>query len=43
MSQGVWEYRLKESLGNLKSGTLTVSVKDRQGNINQIVRRFSVE
>ncbi|MCA9069053.1 MAG: hypothetical protein KDA84_09030, partial [Planctomycetaceae bacterium] len=41
-TQGVWEYRLKQPIENLKSGRLTISIKDRQGNINSIVRRFSV-
>lgn len=42
-TQGVWEYRLKEPVEKLQAGTLKVSVKDRQGNTSQIVRRFSVE
>jgi hypothetical protein len=40
--QGVWELALKTPIRKLKSGTLTVSVKDRQGNISKIVRTFSV-
>lgn len=42
-TQGVWVYRLQAPIEKLKSGTLTVSIQDRQGNINRIVRRFSVK
>ena len=42
MSMGVWEMRLKTPLRELKKGTITVSVKDRQGNVSKIVRTFSV-
>ena len=42
-SQGVWEYQLKEPIETLKAGTITISIKDRQGNTTRIVRRFSVE
>jgi len=38
VNQGVWEYRLKTPLANLPNGTLTVSVRDRQGNVTRIVR-----
>jgi hypothetical protein len=41
-AQGVWELRLKEPLKGLRRGTLTVSVKDRQGNVSRIERTFSV-
>ena len=37
-----WEYTLKQPIESLKSGTLTVSVKDKQGNVNRVVRRFNV-
>lgn len=40
--QGVWELRLRQPLRSLASGTLTVSVKDRQGNASRIERVFSV-
>ncbi len=42
LTTGVWELRLKTPLHQLKKGTLTVSVKDRQGNVSKIVRTFSV-
>ncbi len=42
-SQGVWEYRLKQPPQDLKAGTLTVTIKDNQGNISRITRRFRVE
>ena len=41
-SQGVWEMRLKTPLRDLEAGTLTVAVKDRQGNVSHIERVFSV-
>jgi hypothetical protein len=41
-SQGVWEFKLSKPLTDLPKGTLTVSVKDRQGNIAEIQRSFSV-
>ncbi|MCE9544185.1 MAG: hypothetical protein K8T25_01485 [Planctomycetia bacterium] len=42
MPQNVWEYRLATPLAALPKGLLTVSVKDRQGNIVEIKRTFSV-
>jgi hypothetical protein len=42
IEKGVWELRLEKPITSLKAGKLTVSVKDRQGNANQIVRTFSV-
>jgi hypothetical protein len=41
-SEGVWELALTKALANLPKGKLTVSVKDRQGNISRIERTFSV-
>jgi hypothetical protein len=41
-SDGVWELHLGKPLAELSQGTLTVSVKDRQGNINRIERKFAV-
>jgi hypothetical protein len=38
---GVYELPLDAPLGDLASGTITVSVKDRQGNATRIVRTFS--
>jgi hypothetical protein len=40
LAGGVWELKLSEPL-SLKSGTLKVSVKDRQGNVTRIERAFS--
>jgi hypothetical protein len=40
---GVWELTLNEPLRALNRGRLTVSVKDRQGNISRIDRVFSVD
>jgi hypothetical protein len=41
-SQGVWELKLAKPIKELPRGKLTVSVKDRQGNISKIERTFSV-
>jgi hypothetical protein len=41
-SDGVWELALTRPLANLGKGKLTVSVKDRQGNISRIERTISV-
>ena len=40
--QGVREFRLAKPIANLPHGTLTVSVRDRQGNVSKISRSFSV-
>lgn len=42
-AQGVWSYHLEKPLGKLPSGTLTVLVKDRQGNTSRMERRIMVE
>jgi hypothetical protein len=42
VTQGVWELRLAKPITVLLSGSLTVSVKDRQGNTSRIERSFSV-
>jgi hypothetical protein len=39
---GVWELTLSRPLNELARGKLTVSVKDRQGNVTRIERTFSV-
>jgi hypothetical protein len=41
-SEGVWELTLTAPLKTLARGTLTVSVRDRQGNTSRIERTFSV-
>jgi hypothetical protein len=41
-TKGVWELRLKAPVRELRRGTLTVSVKDRQGNVSRVVRTFRV-
>jgi hypothetical protein len=41
-TQGVRELKLTKPIERLPHGTLTVSVKDRQGNLTRIVRAFSV-
>lgn len=41
-SQGVWEWVLEKSITQLPNGTITVSIKDRQGNVTRIERTFSV-
>jgi hypothetical protein len=42
LGDGRWELTLQRPLAALPKATLTVSVKDRQGNENRIVRSFSV-
>jgi hypothetical protein len=42
LSPGVWELKLTHPITDLKSGQLTVAVKDRQGNTTRIERTFSV-
>jgi hypothetical protein len=42
VGQGVWQYRLATPVESLARGTLTVSVRDRQGNVARIERKFSV-
>jgi hypothetical protein len=39
---GVWELTLAKPLADLPKGKLTVSVKDRQGNLTRIERSFAV-
>jgi hypothetical protein len=41
-SQGVWEWKLARPITTLIRGKLVVSVKDRQGNISRIERKFTV-
>jgi hypothetical protein len=42
-SPGVWELKLGKPLTDLPKGKLTVSVKDRQGNVTRIERTFSIK
>jgi hypothetical protein len=39
---GVWEWMLARPLRDLSRGKLTISVRDRQGNITRIERTFAV-
>ena len=41
-SQGVWELKFKSPIAKLEQGTLEVSIRDRQGNLSRIGRRFAV-
>ena len=41
-SLGVWEWRPATPLTELSGGKLTISVRDRQGNLNRIERTFVV-
>ena len=41
-TRGVWEMKLEKPITDLSRGKMTVSVKDRQGNISRIERTFSV-
>jgi hypothetical protein len=42
VGHGTWELKLSDTVKSLPRGTLTVSIKDKQGNISRIERRFSV-
>jgi hypothetical protein len=42
LSQGVWELKLTKPVATLPKGTLTVSVKDKQGNTTRVERVFAV-
>jgi hypothetical protein len=37
-----WEFSIKKPISSLPKGVLTVSVKDRQGNVSIIERTFAV-
>jgi hypothetical protein len=39
----IWTLPVDPAIPNLRSGELTVSIKDKQGNITKIVRSFSVQ
>lgn len=41
-TQDVWEWKLTKPLAASQSGTLTVSVADRQGNVTRVERTFRV-
>ncbi len=42
VSAGVWELKLARPITELAKGKLTVSVKDKQGNVSRIERTFTV-
>jgi hypothetical protein len=42
VADGVWAWKLSRPVAGLSGGTLTVSVRDRQGNLSRIERTFSV-
>lgn len=41
--EGIFEYKLPKPIPSLAKGTLTVSVRDKQGNIARVERSFSVK
>jgi hypothetical protein len=41
-SPGVWELRLTNPITSMQRGKLTVSIRDRQGNISRLDRTFAV-
>jgi mono/diheme cytochrome c family protein len=41
-SQGVWELKLARPIKELARASLTVSIKDKQGNVSRIERTFAV-
>jgi hypothetical protein len=42
LSNGVYQLKLKTPIKQLKGGSLKVSIEDKQGNITQILRSFSI-
>ena len=42
VSDGVWELKLASPIQQLASGSISVSIKDQQGNVTRIERQFSV-
>lgn len=42
LGDGRWELKLLKPVGELPRSVLTVSIKDRQGNVSRVVRTFSV-
>ena len=42
LSRGVWELKLTKPVETREKGVLTVSVKDKQGNVSRVERTFSV-
>jgi Hydrazine synthase alpha subunit middle domain len=42
VTQGVWALKLTRAITNLPKGKLTVTIKDKQGNVSRIERTFSV-
>jgi hypothetical protein len=43
IAQGVWQLDLAQPLRDVKSARITVSIRDKQGNVTRIERRFSVD
>ena len=43
LSDGVFALPIKQTIKSLSKGTITVSVKDRQGNVTRIERTFSIK
>jgi hypothetical protein len=41
-TSGVWEWKFAQPLAELETGTLVVSVRDRQGNATKVERAFHV-
>ena len=39
----IWTLKLKSPLKAIEDGRLTVSVKDKQGNVTEIDRHFSIK
>jgi hypothetical protein len=43
LPEGRWQWNLTQPITELDRATLTVSIRDRQGNVTRLERRFSVE
>ncbi|HXD85107.1 MAG TPA: hypothetical protein VN641_01350 [Urbifossiella sp.] len=42
VSPGIWEFKMATPIMRLQNGTVTIIVKDKQGNATRIERKFSV-
>jgi len=42
VNPGVFEYRLKQPLTSLANGSISIAIKDRQGNISELQRTISI-
>lgn len=43
VGDGIWELKLTSPMTSLSGGQLSVSIKDRQGNVSRVERKFSIQ